>query len=80
MATARPCARDRKLVTVAAPVISGQDAQIPFHLNRAMDNGLTEVQAEEVITHMAFYAGWPNSMPALSIAKGDFTKQVAPSK
>ncbi|WP_428490738.1 carboxymuconolactone decarboxylase family protein [Rhodopila sp.] len=52
--------RDRSLVTVSALIASGHVAQIPYHLNRAMDNGLTQAQAGEVATHLAFYAGWPN--------------------
>lgn len=67
--------RDRSLITVAALVASGQTAQITFHLNRAMDNGLTEAQAAEVITHLAFYAGWPNAMSALPVAKEVFAKR-----
>lgn len=51
--------RDRSLVTVTALVASGQVAQVPFHLNRAMDSGLTASEAGEVLTHVAFYAGWP---------------------
>jgi 4-carboxymuconolactone decarboxylase len=64
--------RDRSLVTVSALIASGQVAQIPFHLNRAMDNGLTKGQASEVLTHMAFYAGWPNVFSALPVAKAVF--------
>jgi 4-carboxymuconolactone decarboxylase len=52
--------RDRSLVTVSALIASGQVAQITYYLNRAMDNGLTQPQASEVVTHIAFYAGWPN--------------------
>jgi 4-carboxymuconolactone decarboxylase len=44
-------------------IASGQVAQITYHLNRAMDNGLTQEQAGEVVTHLAFYAGWPNAFP-----------------
>ena len=66
--------RDRSLVTVAALVAVGQAAQIPFHVNKAMDNGLTQIQAAEIITHLAFYAGWPNAMSAADIAKGIFEK------
>jgi 4-carboxymuconolactone decarboxylase len=51
--------RDRSLVTVSALIASGQSAQITYHLNRAMDNGLTPEEAGEVVTHLAFYAGWP---------------------
>lgn len=67
--------RDRSLVTVAALIASGQVAQVPFHLNRAMDNGLTQEQAAEVITHLAFYAGWPNAMSALPVARDVFAKR-----
>jgi 4-carboxymuconolactone decarboxylase len=67
--------RDRSLVTVSALVASGQGAQIPSHLNRAMDNGLTQAQAAEVITHLAFYAGWPNAFSAATIAKDVFQKR-----
>jgi len=49
--------RDRSLVTVSALIASGQVAQITYHLNRAMDSGLTRDQAGKVITHLAFYAG-----------------------
>ncbi len=68
--------RDRSLVTVAALIASGKTGQIPFHLNRAMDNGLTQEQAAEVITHLAFYAGWPNAMSALPVAKEVFAKRA----
>ncbi len=67
--------RDRSLVTVSALIASGQVAQIPYHLNRAMDNGLTQEQAGEVITHLAFYAGWPNAFSALPVAKEVFEKR-----
>jgi 4-carboxymuconolactone decarboxylase len=67
--------RDRSLVTVAALVAAGQVAQITYHLNRAMDNGLTREQAGEVITHLAFYAGWPNAFSALPVAKEVFEKR-----
>ncbi len=67
--------RDRSLVTVAALVASGQVAQVTFHLNRAMDNGLTQEQAAEVVTHLAFYAGWPSAMSALPVFKDVFSKR-----
>jgi 4-carboxymuconolactone decarboxylase len=67
--------RDRSLVTVSALIASGQVAQVPYHLNRAMDNGLTQPQAAEVITHLAFYAGWPNAFSALPVAKEVFEKR-----
>jgi 4-carboxymuconolactone decarboxylase len=68
--------RDRSLVTVSALVASGQVAQIPYHLNRAMDNGLTQAQASEVFTQLAFYAGWPNVFSALPVAKDLFEKRT----
>src|SRR6202011_5402348 len=56
--------RDRSLVTVSALIASGQVAQITYHLNRAMDNGLTQREASEMLTQLAFYAGWPNVFSA----------------
>lgn len=67
--------RDRSLITVSALIAAGQVAQITFHLNRAMDNGLTQQQAAEAITHLAFYAGWPNAMSAVPVAKSVFEKR-----
>jgi 4-carboxymuconolactone decarboxylase len=67
--------RDRSLVTVSALIASGQIAQIAYHLNRAMDNGLTQTQAAEVVTHLAFYAGWPNAFSALPVVKEVFEKR-----
>src|SRR3954453_8516802 len=64
--------RDRSLVTVSSLIASGQVAQMPSHLNKAMDNGLTKEQASEVISHIAFYAGWPNAFSAVPVAKGVF--------
>ncbi|WEK49043.1 MAG: carboxymuconolactone decarboxylase family protein [Candidatus Kaistia colombiensis] len=64
--------RDRSLVTVSALVASGYVGQIPFHLNRAMDNGLTQEEASEVLSQVAFYAGWPAAMSAVPVAKGVF--------
>ncbi len=67
--------RDRSLVTVSSLIASGQVAQIAYHLNRAMDNGLTQSQASEMLTHVAFYAGWPNAFSALPIVKEVFEKR-----
>lgn len=61
--------RDRSLVTVVALVASGQVAQMPFHLNRAMDNGLTETEVGEVLNHLAYYAGWPRVFSAMPVAR-----------
>jgi len=67
--------RDRSLVTVSALIASGQVAQITYHLGRAMDNGLTQAQASEVLTHIAFYAGWPCAFSALPVVKDVFEKR-----
>jgi 4-carboxymuconolactone decarboxylase len=61
--------RDRSLVTVSSLIASGQFAQITFHLNKAMDNGLTKAEASEVLTQAAFYAGWPNAFSAVPVFK-----------
>jgi 4-carboxymuconolactone decarboxylase len=67
--------RDRSLVTVSALVASGQVAQMSYHLNRAMDNGVTQAEASEVFTQLAFYTGWPNVFAALPVAKEVFEKR-----
>lgn len=67
--------RDRSLVTVSALVATGQVAQITYHLNRAMDNGLTAVEAGELLGHLAFYAGWPNAFSAAPIGKDVIEKR-----
>ena len=67
--------RDRSLVTVSALISTGKVEQMPFHLNKAMDNGLTRAEASEVLTHLAFYAGWPNVFSALPVAKDVFGKR-----
>lgn len=68
--------RDRSMVTVSALVASGQVAQITYHLNRAMDNGLTENEAGEMLTQLAFYAGWPNVFSAMPVFKEVFEKRA----
>ncbi|MBC8641371.1 carboxymuconolactone decarboxylase family protein [Caballeronia sp. EK] len=68
--------RDRSLITVSALVANGQVAQIPYHLNRAMDNGLTKDEASEALTQLAFYAGWPNVFSAMPVFKDVFAKRA----
>lgn len=67
--------RDRSLVTVSALIANGQTGQITYHLGRAMDNGLTQEQAAETLTHIAFYAGWPCAFSALPVVKEVFEKR-----
>ena len=66
--------RDRSLATVAALVALNRPDQLRFHLNKAVENGLTKEELVEVITHLAFYSGWPNAMSAIMIAKELFSK------
>ena len=67
--------RDRSLVTVTALIANGQVGQIPFHLNRAMDHGLTREEAGELLAHVAFYAGWPNAFAAAPVVKDTLEKR-----
>jgi 4-carboxymuconolactone decarboxylase len=67
--------RDRSLVTVSALVAAGQVAQIPYHLDRAMSNGLTAEEAGEALTQLAFYAGWPRVFSALPVVKDVIEKR-----
>jgi 4-carboxymuconolactone decarboxylase len=56
-------------------IASGQVAQLTGHLNIGMNNGLTRVEIAEAITHLAFYAGWPNAFSAMPVAKDVFEKR-----
>jgi 4-carboxymuconolactone decarboxylase len=67
--------RDRSLITVATLIALNRTEQLPFHLRRALDNGVTKDELIEVITHLAFYAGWPTSMSAVMIAKSVFPER-----
>jgi 4-carboxymuconolactone decarboxylase len=67
--------RDRSLITVAALVASGQVAQITYHLNRAMNNGLTQAEASEALAHLAFYTGWPCVFSAMPVVKDVFANR-----
>ena len=66
--------RDRSLVTVAALIALNRPEQLRFHLDKALDNGLTKEELIEAITHLAFYAGWPNAMSAIMVAKELFSR------
>ena len=65
--------RDRSLITVAALVALNRPEQLRFHLQRAVENGLTKEELIETITHLAFYAGWPSAMTAIMLAKELFS-------
>ncbi|MGD0472188.1 MAG: carboxymuconolactone decarboxylase family protein [Candidatus Velthaea sp.] len=64
--------RDRSLVTVACLVSLYRTNELPFHLKRAIENGVTKDELIEAITHLAFYAGWPAAMTAVQAARRAF--------
>ena len=64
--------RDRSLVTIASLISLYRINEMPFHLKRALENGLTREEIIETITQLAFYAGWPPAMTALQIARKVF--------
>jgi len=66
--------RDRSLVTVSALIAMNRPDQLRSHLVRARDNGVTQEEVVEVITHLAFCAGWPNAVTAIAVAKDVFRK------
>jgi len=64
--------RDRSLITCAALIATGKTEQMDFHFPNAIRNGVTEEEIVEMITHLAFYAGWPSAISAVSRAKALF--------
>jgi 4-carboxymuconolactone decarboxylase len=66
--------RDRSLVTVSALIAMNRPDQLRSHMRIARENGVTEAEVVETITHLAFYSGWPNAVTAIGIAKEVFAK------
>jgi 4-carboxymuconolactone decarboxylase len=66
--------RDRSLITVATLVALYRTNELPFHLKRALENGVTQDELIELITHLAFYSGWPTAYRALGIARRVFAE------
>jgi 4-carboxymuconolactone decarboxylase len=66
--------RDRSLVTVGALIAMNRPDQLRSHLARARENGVTQEELVEVVTHLAFYAGWPSAVTAVSVAREVFQK------
>lgn len=64
--------RDRSLVTIAALISRNDTAELPHYLNVALDSGVKPAEISEVITHLAFYAGWPNATSAALVARNVF--------
>ena len=61
--------RDRSLITCAALVATGKTEQMSFHFPRALENGVTQEELVELVTHLAFYVGWPSAMSAMNRAR-----------
>jgi 4-carboxymuconolactone decarboxylase len=66
--------RDRSLITVAVLIANGSTEQLVGHLARAKANGISEAEVSEIITHLAFYAGWPRAMSAVRVAREVFNR------
>jgi 4-carboxymuconolactone decarboxylase len=64
--------RDRSLVTISCLISTYRTNELPFHLKRALENGVTREEIAETITHLAFYAGWPPASTAIAIARKVF--------
>jgi 4-carboxymuconolactone decarboxylase len=64
--------RDRSVITVASLVALNRTEQLRFHLQRALENGVAKDEIVELITHLAFYSGWPTAMSAMLVAKDVF--------
>lgn len=69
--------RDRSLITVASLVAQYRQNELPFHLGKALDNGISRNELIELITHLAFYSGWPTASTALGIARRVFAERGA---
>jgi 4-carboxymuconolactone decarboxylase len=67
--------KERSLVTVAALTTGGNTEQLVYHLGLAKQNGASEAELIETITHLAFYAGWPKAMSAMAVAKQAFREE-----
>ncbi len=67
--------RDRSLVTVSALVTMNRPDQLRSHIKLALRNGVKKDEIVEIITHLAFYSGWPNSVTAIQVAKEVFNEQ-----
>jgi 4-carboxymuconolactone decarboxylase len=67
--------RDRSLVVISALIATDKPAQLRGHLGRALDNGVTPVEASGVLTHLAFYAGWPSAVTSLAVFDEVYTSR-----
>ena len=67
--------RDRSLITVATLVALYRTNELPAHLKKALDNGISRDELIELITHLAFYSGWPTAATAVTIARRVFEER-----
>jgi 4-carboxymuconolactone decarboxylase len=67
--------RDRSIVTLAALIARNQAAEMPYHLDLALDSGVKPREISEIIAHLAFYSGWGNAMSAVAAAKDVFARR-----
>lgn len=72
--------RDRSLITCAALVAMNRTEQLKGHAGRALDNGVTRTELTELVTHLAFYGGWPVAMSAAAVIKDVFADRDAQPK
>jgi 4-carboxymuconolactone decarboxylase len=69
--------RDRSLITVASLISLYRVNELPFHLGKALENGVTRDEIIEMVTHLAFYSGWPTASSALTIVRKAFEEADA---
>lgn len=67
--------RDRSLIVISALIAMNKPAQLTGHLNRALTNGVTPIEASGVLTHLALYSGWPNAVSALTVYEQVYTSR-----
>ena len=69
--------RDRSLVTVSALIAGYRQNELPFHIRKALENGITREGIVEIVTHLAFYSGWPTASTAMEIVRQVFDESGA---
>jgi 4-carboxymuconolactone decarboxylase len=72
--------RDRSLITVASLIALYRSSELKFHLGKALENGVTHDEIIEMITHLAFYSGWPTASTAIGIAREGFAATQEPTQ
>ncbi|MCB2076772.1 MAG: carboxymuconolactone decarboxylase family protein [Novosphingobium sp.] len=66
--------RDRSILTVTTLIVLSRPNEMPFHMKKALENGVTRDEIVEMITHLAFYAGWPAANTAINVANQVFAE------